>query len=118
MLLECLPGAVFTARGHRPVIVGYTEDGQPEYLAVALSKNSRSENSANIVEEEHIGSVSCTVKEGASEVNYLVVLEEAKEVRTADHFWVVVLRYDPSDDTEDKVRGMGGRDVTGQCHWK
>ena len=56
----------------------------------------------------------CTVSEGSSHVEYVDV---SGVVSTSDHFWVFVLRFDTEDDTEDKIRSIGGSDVTGHCYW-
>lgn len=111
MLLEVLPDETFSAPGHLPVIVGYTADGDPEYLCSVKIDGTRVVD-LKVVEDQGATTL-CTVKEGDTSVEYLAL----DGVKTTSHFWVVVLRYDPSEDTEAKVREAGGQDVTGQCFW-
>jgi len=110
MLLEVLPNQTFSAQGHIPVLVGVTDSGEREYLTSVLVSGADDVEG----EEIHLGKVFTTSTDGARSVEYF---KHTGEIKTAEHFWVVVLRYDTTNETEEKVRESGGMDVTGQCHW-
>jgi len=110
MLLEVLPNQALSVQGHLPVLVGVTDGGEREYLTSVLGSSSELSEG----KEDHLGKVYTTSTDGASSVQYF---HYTGEMKTSEHFWVVVLRYDTTSDTEEKVRESGGLDVTGQCHW-
>lgn len=106
MLHEVPPGTAFTTSGHIPVIAGVTDAGEKEYLACTqVIRQYEYETMAPVVEW------TC-VKNGATNVTYF-----DDGVKTSDHFWVLVLRFDTSHDVEEAKRAEGGMDITGECQW-
>lgn len=110
LLLEVLPNQTFFAQGHLPVLVGITDSGEREYLASVLG--TVESRSAGL--EAPMGKTFTTVTDGAHSAHYY---DHTGKMESSEHFWVMVLRYDTTNETEGKVRESGGKDVTGQCHW-
>ncbi|KAH8115986.1 hypothetical protein DFH11DRAFT_1583410 [Phellopilus nigrolimitatus] len=110
MILEVPAGTAFRAAGHLPVLAGINAAGEREYVASVSPGDP-----ANAQGNGRVRSVWTTVVEGAQSVVYE---DEEGAVHTTEHFWVLVLRYDTSAETEARTRAVGGIDVTGQCHWR
>ena len=95
--------------GHKPILANITDKGEREYIATVMYANG--ERSAKGVLFHAFG----TVTEGAATVDYL---DESGTKFTADHFWVLVLRFDESEEAERKMSDEGASDVTGSCYWQ
>ncbi|THH07044.1 hypothetical protein EW145_g3659 [Phellinidium pouzarii] len=104
MILEVPAGAVFSTVGHLPIVSGTNPAGEREYIA-----------SASLIDSTGVTSRAwMTVTDGADSIVY----ENAEGVHTSQHFWVLVLHFDTSAETETRTRSVGVLDVTGQYHWK
>ncbi|KAH8115991.1 hypothetical protein DFH11DRAFT_1583431, partial [Phellopilus nigrolimitatus] len=107
MILEVPAGTAFRAADHLLVVAGINDAGEREYVASVYPANAQGDGL--------VRSVWTTVVEGTQSVVYE---DEAGAVYTTEHFWVLVLRYDTSAETEARTRAVGGVDVTGQYHWR
>ncbi|KAI5118648.1 hypothetical protein M0805_002568 [Coniferiporia weirii] len=104
LLLDIPPGKSFTRANHYPLLAGYDEHGEEEYIAA-------------ICEEEGLPGF-CTVHDGDVTAEFW---DEKGDVRTAEHFQVFVMRFDMDDfgtEVMDEVKGDSGVDYTGPMYWK
>ncbi|KLO08845.1 hypothetical protein SCHPADRAFT_944117 [Schizopora paradoxa] len=89
----------FNSTYHYPLLAGYNEGGQALYCG----------------RNNDYGDFTC-VADGSSDA---VFTDEFGKMWTSDEFWVMVLRYDPSDMITHRASSIGGSiDPTGPLHWR
>ncbi len=90
----------FQGTGHYPILAGYDSDGEPLYVAA--------------VRLDHLWHFT-TVEDSASTAVYT---DEVGETHTANNFFVLALRHDPSDFPPPYPRTRkGAMDPTGPVSW-